>query len=135
VAGFEAPRDMTASSLHHARQPVVMAGKNRQAIEFLSFIGCFFAVWSLRATLLYSIDESFVSDTHRVIYSSIVKTVLWVAPALWFAYWLRESPALSYLGISVFPSARQWSWSLSVTGIFLGIVLSLEIVFGGKRFQ
>ena len=82
--------------------------KRRSAVELFLFILCFFAIWSVRATFLYAIDESITPDSLRTVYSVTVKLILWVLPAFGYVCWVRREPPLSYLGISVVPSAGKW---------------------------
>ena len=103
--------------------------------EISLFVVCFFAVWSVRATYLYSIDESIASDALRTVYSSGVKLILWGVPAFGFAYWIRHSSPFQYLGLSIMPSARQWILYLVVIGLFLGVTVAFETVTGRKELS
>jgi hypothetical protein len=47
---------------------------------FPVFLVCFFAAWTLRATVLYRIDETLHPDVVRPLYSLAVKALLWVLP-------------------------------------------------------
>jgi len=107
----------------------------RSVVELVLFLAAFFAVWSVRATYLYSIDDAIASRTLRLTYSVVVKFALWVVPAFAFARWVRHSSPFHYLGWSVIPSFRQWAWCLAVTGLFLGVVVTLETVAGGKTLS
>jgi uncharacterized protein len=109
--------------------------KQRSAIEILLFLGCFFAVWSVRATYLYSIDESIASAALRAVYAILVKLVLWVLPAFGFACWMRHSSPFRYLGLSVMPPIRQWVLYLIITGLFFCTVIGFETVLGRKALS
>lgn len=95
----------------------------------------FYLVWSLRATIFYFIDESIASDAWRTIYSTAVKAALWVGPAWVYVRWIRQTPALPYLGISVVPTLREWGNAALTTLLYLGTVVGLEVMFGGKSFH
>ncbi len=99
----------------------------------LAFLG-FFVIWSLRATLFYFVDESIASDTWRSVYSTSVKFALWVLPTFAFVRWFRRAPALQFLGIANFPSGREWGIAALGTSLFLGVVVALEVIPGGKAF-
>jgi len=109
--------------------------KRRPAIELALFLAAFFAVWSVRATYLYSIDDAIASQTLRLTYSALVKLVLWVVPAFGFARWVRRSSPFRYLGLSIAPSLRQWAWCLIITALFLGAIVSFETFAGGKTLS
>jgi membrane protease YdiL (CAAX protease family) len=109
--------------------------KQRVAIEITAFVLCFFAVWSVRATVLYSIDESIASDTLRVVYSNLVKFLFWVAPAILFVRWVRRTSPYAYLGLSVLPSKKQWQICLGITGLFLSIIIAVALLVEGKSLS
>jgi hypothetical protein len=98
-------------------------------------LAAFFVIWSLRATVFYAIDESIASDVCRTVYSTAVKAMLWIGPAWAYARWIRQTPVLSYLGISAAPARREWGITGLVTLLYLGAVVGLEVMFGGKSFH
>ncbi len=107
----------------------------RPAREFLLFIAGFFAIWTVRATALYVVDDAIASDALRAIYSIAVKLLLWAAPACGFAYWVRRASPCRYLGLSAMPSARQWALYLAVIGAFLGAMVGFEAITGGNKLS
>ena len=109
--------------------------KRRSATELLLFIVCFFAVWTVRATFLYAIDESIAPEGLRTVYSVTVKLILWVLPAIGYVYWVRHASPFRYLGISVMPSARKWIKYLVVIGLFLGAQVAFQSIVGGKTLS
>lgn len=108
--------------------------RRRTAIELSVFIFCFFAIWSVRATVLYSIDESIASDTLRVVYSNLVKFLFWVAPAILFVRWVRRTSPYAYLGFTILPSKQQWLFCLGIMGVFLSIVIAVALLVECKTF-
>lgn len=108
--------------------------RRRTAIELSVFIFCFFAIWSVRATVLYSIDESIASDTLRVVYSNLVKFLFWVAPAILFVRWVRRTSPYAYLGLTILPSKKQWLFCLGIMGVFLSIVIAVALLVECKTF-
>lgn len=113
-----------------------MTATRIRTVKEISFlILCFFAIWSVRATYLYAIDESIPSDAQRLVYSTLVKSVLWVGSAFAFVYWVRQVSPFPYLGLSAWPSARQWLVSLALTGLFLSLTIGFEAVIGRKAFS
>ena len=67
--------------------------RRRSATELAVFTGCCFAVWTMRATYGYAIDESITSPGARVLVSNVVSFLLWVVPAVLFVNWFRREPA------------------------------------------
>lgn len=103
-----------------------------QTWQFFAFVSVFFAVWTLRATIGFSIDESIDGSIARAAYSTTLKCVLWVLPAASFAYWARNQSPPRYLGLSAIPSMQHWLGSLLITGVFLLVVAIYEIGLGSK---
>jgi|WetSurMetagenome_2_1015567.scaffolds.fasta_scaffold71292_2 uncharacterized protein len=110
-----------------------MTATNRPSAKKLSlFIVCLFAIWSVRATFLYAIDESIALESLRTVYSVSVKLILWALPAFGYVCWVRRAPPFRYLGISVMPSARKWLKYLVVIGVFLSAQVAFQSIMGGK---
>lgn len=107
--------------------------QQRSAREILLFILCFFAVWTVRATCLYAIDDAIASDALRIVYSVAVKLLLWAAPACGFAWWVRHTSPIRYLGLSVMPPTRQWIRYLVVIGLFLSALVAFQAFMSGQR--
>jgi membrane protease YdiL (CAAX protease family) len=112
-----------------------MSGRRARAIQLASFLAAFFLVWTLRATVFYRVDESIASPVSRAAYSGLLKLLLWVLPAAVFARVFRRTPASRYLGMSAWPSRRDWLACLAVTAAFLLVVALAEATAGGKSFS
>jgi membrane protease YdiL (CAAX protease family) len=106
--------------------------KRRSAVELLRFVVCLFAIWSVRATFLYAIDESIAPDSLRTVYSVTVKLILWILPAFGYVCWVRHASPFRYLGLSVMPSARKWLKYLVVIGLFLSAQVAFQSIVGGN---
>ena len=109
--------------------------QRRAALDLSLFLAAFFILWTIRATWFYTVDESIASPTSRAAYADLLKLVLWVLPASAFAYWLRSTPPVKYLGLSVVPSLRDWLSCLAVTVIFLLAVTLFAVTIGRKSFS
>jgi membrane protease YdiL (CAAX protease family) len=107
----------------------------RSTREILLLILCFFAVWTVRATYLYAIDDAIASDALRTVYSLAVKLLLWGVPAFGYARWVRRQSPLRYLGLAILPSARQWLKYLIVIALFLGAQVGFETLVGGRQLS
>jgi len=60
--------------------------------SFVIYIAAFFAVWSLRATVLIRVDESIASGVWKNLYSNLIKFTLWALPVFITLAWLRLKP-------------------------------------------
>jgi uncharacterized protein len=112
-----------------------MVNQRKAACSLALFLGALFVLWTLRATVFYTVDESITSPTLRAAFANLLKLVLWVLPAAAFAYWLRSARPAKYLGLSVAPSLRNWLLCLAVTVSFLLAVTLFEFTVGGKSFS
>jgi membrane protease YdiL (CAAX protease family) len=112
-----------------------MVNQRKAALQLSSFLVGFFVLWTLRATLFYAVDESITSPVSRAAYADLLKLVMWVLPAAAFAYVLRGAPPAHYLGLSVWPTRRNWLRCLGVTAVFLLAVMLVELTVGKKSFS
>ena len=108
--------------------------KRHSAVDLLLFIVCLFAIWTVRATVLYAIDKSIAPEGLRTVYSVTVKLILGAA-AFGYVYWVRHASPIRYLGLSVMPSARKWIKYLVVIGLYLGAQVAFETIVGGKTLS
>jgi membrane protease YdiL (CAAX protease family) len=93
----------------------------------------FFLIWSIRATVLYRIDEAIPPGDWLALYSNGVKLLIWVVPAVLFAWFAAGENPLRYLGLVGRFSAKNWLVCLSILTMFLGAIFLVETNFGGKH--
>jgi len=132
TALFGVSGPLPAAGKQPARQEASVE-RSRAASELTVFIVGFFAIWTLRATYGYAIDESIASPAARTVHATAVKFALWAVPALAFARWVRLEPPLRYLGVTVMPTARQWAWCLALTASFLAAAAAAETSVLGRK--
>ena len=112
-----------------------MINQRKAVLQLSLFLFAIFALWTLRATLFYSVDESITSSAWRAAYANLLKMVVWVFPAAAFAIMLRGARPANYLGLSEWPNRRNWLLSLGVTVVFLLVVTLVELAVGRKSFS
>lgn len=79
--------------------------------HFGLFLFAFFAVWTLRATVLYAVDLQVPEGNPRFVYSAAVKFSLWVVPAwLYVVHVMRASP-WRYLRLSTPVNRRTLAYT------------------------
>jgi membrane protease YdiL (CAAX protease family) len=97
---------------------------------FLVFFITFYMVWAVRATVFYStVDLAIPGETGRLIFSNIVKFVLWVVPAAVYVARLERDDPLVQMKITT-PVDRR--------GLLTGLLVSLLYfiaVFSFEKFQ
>jgi uncharacterized protein len=123
--------------MHSTGAPATVHSLRRASAQqqLLLFVSVFFLIWSLRATVFYFIDESIGSYVYRTTYSTLIKTLLWLVPAIGFVYLCRRPPSSEYLGISEIGDEKAWRDSLMLTAVFLGSVAVFEIGAGRRVFS
>lgn len=87
------------------------------AKTFTIFFALFYLVWVIRATVFYSaVDQSIPGETARLVFSNIVKFLLWVVPAAFYiARGERQNPLIAMKVIT----------PIDLRGLALGAVVSL----------
>ena len=94
---------------------------------FLIFFILFYLLWLIRATLFYSaVDLSIPDGTARLVFSNVVKFLLWVVPAAIYVSRLQQENPLVSLKISTPPDRR---------GVIIGLVISLLYFAGVFTFE
>jgi membrane protease YdiL (CAAX protease family) len=101
----------------------------------LIFIVSFFAVWTLRATALYSIDEQIHSQVLGSIYSNAVKFLLWVVPAVVYLRAVDHQPALAYLKLTTPIDKRGLGYAVVLSALYFAATILFETRFGGKTLN
>jgi membrane protease YdiL (CAAX protease family) len=112
--------------------PPATSGVERLTTKsFVIYIAAFFVAWSLRATVLISVDESITSDVGKNLYSNAVKFTLWVLPVFITLGLLRIKP-FTYLKLTTPVNKRGLIVSSLVVFFWLSLVLIGESFIQGK---
>lgn len=112
-----------------------MLTRRTRSLQLALFLVAFFAIWTLRATVFYTVDEAIASRISRAAYAGLLKLLLWVLPAAVFAGVLRKVPPARHLGLSVWPGRKSWMVCVLVTAGFLLMVAAGEMVSGRKSLS
>jgi uncharacterized protein len=99
--------------------------------NLILYLVCFFLVWSLRATLLYPIDNHIQSEVARQIYGSAVRIALWVVPVLVYLRAVDRTAALRFLKLTTPVDRRGLMVSVGVVACYFGVGLLLEWAAAG----
>ncbi len=102
--------------------------------DTLLFMAAFFLIWTIRATVLYRVDEQIASPVGQILYSTGLKFVGWGLAAAGFAVWARHAPPLEYLGYTRRPGRRAWIVYGLVTLAYLAAITAYSLLSGGKHF-
>jgi membrane protease YdiL (CAAX protease family) len=79
----------------------------------------FFAVWALRATVLFGVDLAIAEGLPRRLYSEAVKALVWGGSAIAYLRWVRRAPIVSSLKLTTSAPLRAWTLPLAVSALYL----------------
>jgi membrane protease YdiL (CAAX protease family) len=103
--------------------------------QLVTFLIGFYALWTLRATVLYRIDESITSTFLRAAYSDLLKLLVWVVPAVLYSTQVRKANVSKYLGVTIWPNRRNWLVCLSAIAIFLFLTIPSSMLTAGRSLS
>ncbi len=101
----------------------------------ICFLLCFYAVWALRATLLFTIDGHIHSDSLRLVYAILVKFVLWVIPAVVYLRATSTEPPFKYLKLTSTVNKKGLILGLILSLVFFTLMVLFEGVTSGKNLK
>jgi uncharacterized protein len=103
--------------------------------RLLIFILLFFAVWTVRATVLFFIDERIHSEVLSSIYSNAVKFLIWVVPAVIYLRKLDRQPALGYLKLTTPVNKKGLVYAIVISVLYFAATIVFETRVGGKNLH
>jgi hypothetical protein len=101
-------------------------GEKKSRFKCLAvFILAFFIIWTLRATVFYSVDLSFAAGLERKIYSESIKFLLWTVPVFVFLTFVDKTDPLAFLKLN---TKIEFKKGIFPTAILVGYFV-LTLVF------
>jgi len=95
--------------------------------SFPLFFLIFYFVWIVRATWFYSaVDLSIASDSWRLVFSIVVKFILWVIPVIGLLIWFDKENPLSALAITTSIKWKDWAFAFGVSVLYFVVVFVVE---------
>lgn len=111
-------------------------GERRRLLrDFILFILLFFIVWTVRATILYPIDDTIkaISPIWREVYALVVRLLLWIAPVFIFLIAIDKVDAPRYLRLNT-PIDRQSLLPTSaLIAAFCGLIILSQYAQAGTQ--
>jgi CAAX protease family protein len=101
------------------------------ATVFVTYLIVFFAIWTLRATVLIRVDESIESPLWKNLFSNAVKFPIWVVPVL-ITLSIRRVQALTYLKLTTPVNKRGLIIAVIVTLAWCVLVVAGESIFSRR---
>ena len=102
-----------------------------RTLYFIFFIILFLVIWTLRATVFYSIDVGFESPVNRKIYSESVKILFWTIPVFLFLIIVDKTNPFQALKLST--RLRSSGWIVPVAGLIGYFVTTLVFEYFAHR--
>jgi membrane protease YdiL (CAAX protease family) len=102
---------------------------------FTFFIILFLVLWTLRATVFYSIDLGIESPVNRKIYSESIKVLVWTIPVFLFLIIVDKTNPFRALKLSTRPKCV--GWIVPVAGLigFFVVTLLFEYFAHGRSLD
>ena len=101
----------------------------------LVFILLFFAVWTVRATVLFFVDERIHSEVFSSVYSNAVKFLVWVVPAFVYLRRVERRPALVSLKLTTPINKRGLVYAVVISALYFAATVVFETRVGGKNLD
>jgi uncharacterized protein len=92
--------------------------KRATARPIILYLALFFLVWSLRATVGFTLDQKLTMPVAKAVYSNIVKLAVWVGPALYYLKKFAGCEPLAYLKLTTRGRRRDYLAALALSLIF-----------------
>ncbi|HEU4388609.1 MAG TPA: type II CAAX endopeptidase family protein, partial [Blastocatellia bacterium] len=99
------------------------------------FIVIFFAVWAVRATVLFFIDEKIHSEYALFAYSNLIKFLLWVVPAALYIRYVDKRPVMRYLRLTTRPNGRALIYSILIAALYFAATILFETLVSGRNLK
>jgi membrane protease YdiL (CAAX protease family) len=109
------------------------SGQSPRLGNFLFFVISLFVLWTLRATVLFFIDERIHSDLLRLIYSLAVKIALWVVPVVGYLYIVDKQDPFRYLKLTTRINRKGLVYAAIVSVIYFLATVVFESLVSGKH--
>lgn len=100
---------------------------------FLLFIISLLILWTLRATVLFSIDESIHSDLLRLVYSLVVKVVIWVLPVIGYLWIVDKNGPFRYLKLTTRTDKKGLAYAIIASAIYFSVTVAFDCFVSGKN--
>jgi len=96
----------------------------------------FYLIWIVRATIFYNaVDLSIALETGRLIFSNIIKFLLWVIPAGLYIFYHERQNLLINLKITSPINWRELGIGLAASVLYFVLVFTVEKLYSGRTLM
>ena len=93
----------------------------------------FYLIWIVRATIFYNaVDLSIESETGRLIFSNVIKFLLWVIPAGLYVFYRESKNPLINLKITSPINWRGLGIGFAASVLYFVVVFAVEKLYSGR---
>jgi membrane protease YdiL (CAAX protease family) len=108
--------------------------ESRPALKpLLVYVGLFFLLWTIRATVLFRVDAGIASEMWRHVYSNAIKFAVWVVPVFFYLRRVERREPFRYLKLSTTPEWKGLPRAFAVAVVYFSLVLLVSLFAQGKR--
>ncbi|NOK60693.1 MAG: hypothetical protein GFH27_549297n294 [Chloroflexi bacterium AL-W] len=97
------------------------------------YLAIFFIIWSLRATIFYSIDQRIMSDLLQQLYSNTIRVLIWVIPVFVYLQIIDRVRPTRYLLLGAPLDRRELWYSSAIVIVYLSVGIGLDYVLIGNQ--
>lgn len=97
------------------------------------FILLFFAVWGLRATVLFPLDQRVEPPALRAVYGHAWKFAVWVVPAFVYVRARLGRPPLRFMKLTTRPRAKGVALAAAAAVLFFAGIILFEAFTSGRN--
>ena len=99
------------------------------------YVVLFFALWTIRATILIPIDKSFSSPALAQIFADTVRVLIWIVPVFVYLTWADNSNPVEYLRLNSFGNKKAVIRSSIIVFFYFAIILLVDLARAGHPFK
>jgi membrane protease YdiL (CAAX protease family) len=122
-------------SAYRVLDTVAMKESRPNIAPLLVYVGLFFIVWTLRATVFYSFDASIESEALRNVYSNVAKLIIWVLPVFVYLIKVDKANPSRYLKLNTPVNKDGLFFALIIILIYFSGVLFISLFAQGKHIK
>ena len=101
------------------------------AQRLVIYIFLFFVAWTIRATVLFPIDQSISSPEWRQVYADVLRVLLWVVPAVAYIALVDKKRPVEYLRLNTLGRKKAVLQLSIIVLLYFGLILFISFAQAG----
>src|SRR5215212_7865165 len=123
--------DANISNTINIQKTMFISFRRKTAKGLAIYVLLFFALWTIRATILFPIDQSISSPALGQIYADTLRIILWVVPVFLYVARIDKTNAVEFLRLNTVGSTKAIFQASIVTLLYFVIILFIDSVRAG----